>query len=430
MRLMREWKRRLAVWAGATFRLLPTDIRQHVAPTLRRLYHRQVAASMPQAAAFDSIDRSLPFGVGVFGYLTAESGVGEGARSSAVSLQAAGVPLSPINVELRVYANSETSFAVSESRENPFGINLVHLNADQMAALPELIGSNNFARRYTIGYWAWELAEFPDAFVPAFEAVHEVWVPSRFVAEALEKKTNKPVRVMPHRIDTTPPPRISRQKFGLPADKVLFLASVDFNSYIERKNVFGAITAFRRAFAHSDAPAHLVIKAHGGANAFRTQRAQLMELVGNDPRITVIDRILPRAEVTELQAAIDVFVSLHRAEGFGLPIAECMGLGKLVIATDYSGSTGFVAADCAMPVPYHLVPVDDRTYPLGNGRSWADPDLDAAAQMMLRAAEDPALRTRLGQAAAAKIASQFNAATIGAQMAARLAEIRAQLAAG
>ena len=416
------------VAASAAFRLLPSDIRQRLAPVLRRIYHRQIASSMPQAAA--QVDLTRPWGVGVFGYLTAESGIGEGARSSVLSLQAAGVPVRPINVEVGAFANTEASFAVADSADNPFAVNLVHLNADHAAMLPERIGAANYAGRYTIGFWAWELAEFPEALIPAFEAVHEVWVPSRYVARALSRKTTKPVRVMPHRVVVEAPAVVSRAKFGLPDDAVLFLAAIDFNSFLERKNILGTITAFQAAFADGSTKAHLVIKAHGGASSFRTPRAQLLEAVGSDSRITVLDQVLPRSEVTELQAAADVFVSLHRAEGFGLPIAECMALGRLVIATDYSGSTDFVTADCAMPVPYRLVEVGDTAYPLGGGQRWAEPDLLEAARLMRLAADDPALRARLGAAAAERVRRQFSGEVVGAGMAARLAKIRAGLAAG
>lgn len=396
-----------------------------MAPALRRLYHRQIASSMPQAAQHVDLDR--PWGVGVFGYLTSESGIGEGARSSVLSLKAAGVPVAAINVEVGAFANHEASFAVAESADNPFAVNLVHLNADHAAMLPERIGVANYAGRYTIGFWAWELAEFPDALVPAFDAVHEVWVPSRYVAQALASKTRKPVRVMPHRVVAEASVRGSRATFGLPDSAVVFLAAIDFNSFLERKNILGTISAFRAAFADGQSEVHLVIKAHGGASSFRTPRAQLLDAVGDDTRIAVIDRVMPRAEVTELQATVDVFVSLHRAEGFGLPIAECMALGKVVIATDYSGSTDFVSADCALPVPYRLVEVGEKAYPLGGGQSWAEPDLTEAARLMRLAADDGGLRARLGAAAAERIRRQLNGDVVGALMAARLAEIRAEL---
>jgi glycosyltransferase involved in cell wall biosynthesis len=422
---MRELRRRGVLLVTAAFRYLPSDIRQWLAPGLRRLYHRQIAASMPRAA--ERVDLGRPWGVGVFGYLTAESGIGEGARSSALSLEAAGVPVKAINVEVGAFANQEASFAVADGQDNPFAVNLVHLNADHVAMLPERIGVANYAGRYTIGFWAWELAEFPDALMPAFETVHEVWVPSSYVARAVGAKTTKPVRVMPHRVVAAPITSVSRAKFGLVEDAVVFLTALDFNSFLERKNILGVIEAFRAAFADGDAKVQLVIKAHGGASSFRTPRAQLLHAVADDPRIMVIDRVMPRAEVTELQAASDVFVSLHRAEGFGLPIAECMALGKVVIATDYSGSTDFVAADCAMPVPYRLVEVGEKAYPLGGGQRWADPDLTEAARLMRLAAEDAGLRARLGAAAAEKIRRTLNGEVVGARMAARLAEIRAEL---
>ena len=424
---MRELRRRIMVAASAAFRLLPSDLRQRLAPMLRRAYHRQIAASMPRAA--EQIDLGRPWGVGVFGYLTSESGLGEGARGSVLSLEAAGVPVKPINVEVGAFANTEASPALAGSPDNPYAVNLVHLNADHAAMLPERIGAANYAGRYTIGFWAWELAEFPDALVPAFEAVHEVWVPSSYVAEALSAKTSKPVRVMPHRVVVQPPASVSRAKFGLPEGAVVFLSAIDFNSFLERKNILGTITAFRAAFADGRNDVHLAIKAHGGASSFRTPRAQLLEAVGDDRRINVIDRVLPRSEVTELQAAADVFVSLHRAEGFGLPIAECMALGKLVIATDYSCSTDFVSAQCGMPVPYRLVEVGEKSYPLGGGQHWAEPDLGEAARMMRLAASDAELRRQLGSAAAERIARQLNGEVIGARMAARLAEIRAALGA-
>jgi glycosyltransferase involved in cell wall biosynthesis len=415
------------VAASAAFRLLPSDIRQRLAPALRRTYHRQIATSMPRAA--ERVDMSRPWGVGVFGYLTSESGLGEGARGSVLSLETAGVPVKAINVEVGAFANREASFAVAESTDNPFAVNLVHLNADHAAMLPERIGAANYAGRYTIGFWAWELQEFPDALVPAFEAVHEVWVPSSYVARALTAKTHKPVRVMPHRVVGALPASVSRAKFGLPEDAVVFLAAIDFNSFLERKNILGTIKAFRAAFAEGGADVHLVIKAHGGASSFRTPRAQLMEGVGGDARITVIDRVLPRTEITELQATADVFVSLHRAEGFGLPIAESMALGKLVIATDYSGSVDFVSTECGMPVPYRLVEVGEKAYPLGGGQVWAEPDLAEAARLMRRAAGDAGLRAQLGAAAGERIARQLSGEVIGARMASRLNEIRVELGA-
>jgi glycosyltransferase involved in cell wall biosynthesis len=47
-----------------------------------------------------------------------------------------------------------------------------------------------------------------------------------------------------------------------------------------------------------------------------------------------------------------VFVSLHRAEGFGLVNAEAMARGKVVIATAWSGNMDFMSASNSLPVDY------------------------------------------------------------------------------
>jgi glycosyltransferase involved in cell wall biosynthesis len=52
-----------------------------------------------------------------------------------------------------------------------------------------------------------------------------------------------------------------------------------------------------------------------------------------------------------LLAAADVFVSLHRSEGFGLGLAEAMLLGKPVVGTAYSGNADFLDDTTGYPVP-------------------------------------------------------------------------------
>ena len=45
-----------------------------------------------------------------------------------------------------------------------------------------------------------------------------------------------------------------------------------------------------------------------------------------------------------LYGCCDVLVSLHRSEGFGRVIAECIILGLEIITTNWGGNTDFVAA--------------------------------------------------------------------------------------
>jgi glycosyltransferase involved in cell wall biosynthesis len=85
----------------------------------------------------------------------------------------------------------------------------------------------------------------------------------------------------------------------------------------------------------------------------------------------------------------DCFVSLHRAEGFGLGLAEAMLLGKPVIATRYSGNLDFMGPENSLLVDYERVEIkEDRPiYP--RGEFWAEPSVQHAAAYMREVFEHP-----------------------------------------
>ena len=74
-----------------------------------------------------------------------------------------------------------------------------------------------------------------------------------------------------------------------------------------------------------------------------------------------------------LFARADCYVSLHRAEGFGLTLAEAMALGKPVIATGFSGNTDFMTPANSYLVDWKLTQRRSRgastTRPRARGRS-------------------------------------------------------------
>ena len=89
-----------------------------------------------------------------------------------------------------------------------------------------------------------------------------------------------------------------------------------------------------------------------------------------------------------LQASCDCYVSLHRSEGLGLGMAECMLLGKPVVATAYSGNLAFMDADNSCLVDYSLIPVREGEYPAWQDQHWAEPDIEQAAAYLRRLADD------------------------------------------
>jgi glycosyltransferase involved in cell wall biosynthesis len=302
-------------------------------------------------------------------------------------------------------------------------INLVHLNADTAFFDYLFLREQGIERSYTIGYWAWELAEFPRQWNSSFAFVQEIWVASRFAYEAIAPATTKPVFLMPMPVAVPPPePGLTRADFGLPEDKFLFYFGFDFRSYISRKYPLATVRAFRRAFPQKSTPVALLLKTIG-SEWKSEERDRLVEMIGGDPRILCIDRELSRARAMALLAMADCFVSLHRSEGFGRGPAEAMLLGKPVIITDYSGTRDYATQETALLVGCRMVPVGPEEYPGAEGQVWAEPDIDEAATAMRKIVADPSLARRLGDTGHARIRALYDPNVVGARYAERLATV-------
>jgi glycosyltransferase involved in cell wall biosynthesis len=103
-------------------------------------------------------------------------------------------------------------------------------------------------------------------------------------------------------------------------------------------------------------------------------------------------------------------------------IAECLALGKAVVATGYGGCMDFMNEANALVVPHVLRPVEPGEYLHGDGQEWAEPDLDVAAELLRKAFEGGAAIDALRQAGR-KMAETHSFEMIGRKMAARIGEI-------
>ena len=197
----------------------------------------------------------------------------------------------------------------------------------------------------------------------SLDDVDEVWVATDFIRAAVQRATTKPVTKIP----TPVVPRVERAyrraDFGLPDDRFLFLFSFDFNAYSVRKNPEAVLAAFRRAFPPGRNDVGLVVKSINGRNR-PDDLARIEALIAGDQRITLIDRRFTRDEVFGLQQVVDSYVSLHRAEGLGLGLAESMYFGKPMIGTRYSGNLEFMNAQNSCLVDFDLIPVPPGNYPI------------------------------------------------------------------
>ena len=154
----------------------------------------------------------------------------------------------------------------------------------------------------------------------------------------------------------------------------------------ERKNPMAAIDAFIKAFDNKDDDVFLVIKINGSSKKDIDILNEKLKGISN---YMIIDEVLSQEDIYSLISLCDVLVSLHRSEGFGFPMAEAMSLGTVSIATNYSGNVDFMNKDNSCLVDYKIVPIeleDDLVYKKGN--HWADPNIDEAADYMVKLYKD------------------------------------------
>ncbi len=366
----------------------------------------------------DYIRRHARLGLNIVGFLTADLGVGESARCMVRAADAAGLPaaLVPLKLNCKNRLGDQT-YADRLQEANPHPVNVIHVDPPASRDIDHHHGPGFRADRYNIGYFAWELPEFPDAWLPALDYYDEIWCPSDFTANAIRLKAPVPVLTMPHAIAFPRPAETAdqlRTRFALPPGAFLFLTLFDLNSYSARKNPRAAIAAFRQAGLPAAGPgaAGLVIKVQN-AEGNEADFAALQQSVRDLPGVILLTGTLARAEIYALEAACDAFVSLHRSEGFGLALAECMYLGKPVISTDWSAPAEFVNRENGCPVRARLVTLEETHGPYARGSIWADPDPTEAADWMRTLTADRALGARIGAAARTTIEHRFAPAVIG-----------------
>lgn len=416
-------------WALALYARVPARWRHRLRRELERQAfvpaQAQTETPPPSPVAAPSADD----GLNLIGYARGEFGVAEILRNYAAVLQRAELPFTVRNFEVGVASRQQDRrLEAFFSDALPQSVNLFCINADQMSVVHEHLGQAAFSGRYNIGCWFWELERFPARWHGAFALVDEVWVLSEFVRNAVAACTDKPVQVMPLALQLPQQPRPPRSALNLAEDEFIVLASFDFNSWMTRKNPLAAIAAFRRAFAPERRDVRLLLKTINGQRLPQALR-QVAEAAAADPRIELRDGFLDREGMWALQANCDVYLSLHRSEGFGLGLAECMALGKPVVATAYSGNMQFMDESNSCLVPYELVAVGEDDYPDWRGQHWAQPDIAAAAAHLCRLADDPAWAQQLGQAARQSLQQRLGPSASAAAITARLAEIRRRRAA-
>ena len=396
--------------------LLPLGVRSK----LGRFVHTRIQPTVSRFRGYRPVLEAVPAGAPlvIAGMFRSASGLGEAARATAAAVSEVG--FSPIVLDITerlapcdFHYEGETSSVLPDASH---GTLILHVNAPETYVILRQIGALDKKNWRVIGYWAWELPTLPKEWAPAFKLVSELWTLSDYSAQAIRSHPRScKVNVVP--IAVTPPTQLTRgrEEFGLRSNAFVVLTMGDARSSFDRKNLVGAIRVFKTAFGRNE-NYQLIVKTRN-MNDQPEFKSLLTDAIDHYSNITLLDKSITDTERWHLLDACDTVLSVHRAEGFGLPMAEAMALGKPVVATGYSGNMSFMDNQTAMLVPFELVPVNDRfgIYKSNYG-NWAEPNLGIAAEHLRRLSEDHELRAQLGAAAKAQIEKLCSLCSVGGKM--------------
>lgn len=380
-------------------------------------------------AVVDGVDG--PWGINVCGFLRDESGWGTAARKYIRALNVLGVPLALNDISAISSNRSDDRSLSGFGSDHPYPVNLICVDPTQHYAVLSHLGAEYLQGRYNIGAWAWELPRFPAKWVDRLAFYDEIWVMSSFVANALAPLAPIPVVRIPPPLsmhgtrlaagEGKASRREARRSLGLSERDFVFLFVFDFHSHLARKNPLAVIESFKLAFGPAE-PVRLVLKcvngeADPGGLSLLNERAR-------GSRILIYDGYWPDEALQDLFAGCDAYVSLHRAEGLGLTIAEAMAFGKPVIATGWSGNMDFMNVSNSFPVRYRLVEIQENVGPYQSGELWAEPSVEHAAQLMRHVFEQRREAMALAEAGRKEIEEHYSEAGVAALIRERLEAVR------
>jgi len=319
--------------------------------------------------------------VQIFGHPYAPIGMGEQLASFSKALDA-------VHIEHGIYDIYQSNAKLKQNRPwliakeskdiNAGDINIFHINGDEIEnCLAHLKTKGfDFSKGKNIIIPAWELENYPKVWQDGINKFDEVWTISHFVKKIFSASWVKPtVRYVGQSAEREKGVCYPKKYFGIKDSSLVFLGFFDQSSYFTRKNPYALLEFYkkmRKKYPYSDFQLVLKVK--------NINQESDLKLDKIDENVVLINQNLSYDETTSLLDSCDIFVSLHRSEGFGRGAAEAILRNKRAIITNYSGVEDYSKDKAVIPVSYNLVNVQEGEYPYYENQVWAEPDIDEAVE--------------------------------------------------
>jgi glycosyltransferase involved in cell wall biosynthesis len=255
-----------------------------------------------------------------------------------------------------------------------------------------------------------ETSSLPPSWIPNFNAMDEIWVPSEFNVETFRRAgVTAPIFVVPGGVDTDAF-RPGREPLPLPGLRGTVFLSVFEWAY--RKGWDILLTAWADAFGPDD-DVTLLLRCSGvgerdGSGTDTDARIDaFLSTLGRSradtaPIVCLTDAV---ADMPRLYATADAYVGPTRGEGWGRPYLEAMSCGLPVIATRWGGNLAFMDDDNSLLLDIYGLEDADGANELEvfRGQMWARPAVDHLVELLHHVAGDPVAARELGRRARADV---------------------------
>ena len=329
-----------------------------------------------------SAPRAFP--VTLIGHPFATVGMGEQLRSHIAACQAVHLPHTVLDIYRYASRSDPDHCKLVEHVESDVpndGIRIFHINGDEVEPVIRAFEAKggNFAAGYNIIVPAWELPVYPTVWAEQLRKFNEIWALSRFVQDSLAAVGLPSVHIG-QAVEVPLGHFLPRKYFGIRESAFTILHFFDLSSYASRKNPEAVLRMFEAIRAKREfEDIQLVLKVKKGDDDGEDWIRPLRDRV---PEACFLSKPMSSLETRSLINCCDCFVSLHRAEGFGRGTGEAMFLGRLAMATAWSGNLDYMTKENSLLVDYDLVPVGRDDYPFGEGQQWADARVDHAVELL------------------------------------------------
>ena len=245
-------------------------------------------------------------GFNLIGYATSPMGLGEDLRSFAAMLELLQIPFSVVDIPTDVQGKVAVKWQNMTTQD--YATSVFFMSPMECRRLQQAQPAFFDAPRTRVGYFLWELPDFPDDQTDTLNLVDHIWCPTKFVQEVFYKKSNKltlaiPLPVVKH----APTGRNFRQELGIEKNAFVSLFMFDHHSTLIRKNPQAVVRVFQE-YAGKETNAYLILK----ISRWQNIGANALTWLPRDPRIKLITQTLHPPEISDLYQSADCYLSLHQ----------------------------------------------------------------------------------------------------------------------